>query len=134
MNQLEITLQQNAACFAPRAAVAGTVRWQSRSRPRRIEVALRWRTSGKGTPDTGVAESLTINDPATSGSRDFSLVLPEGPYSFSGRLVSLTWAVEATSFPGKETAHREIIVSPTGRLIALYGSAPESEGAAAVKG
>ena len=124
MGQLDITLHENETNFTPSQTVAGAVRWQLESNPHRIEVSLSWYTSGKGTRDVGVAESLTIHNPGNSGSRDFTFRLPEGPYSFSGNLVSLSWAVEATSFPSKETTRHEIIVSPTGHQILLREAVP----------
>jgi hypothetical protein len=121
MNKLDIALSQDTTTFAPRDVVAGTVRWDLGSNPHRIDVSLLWHTSGKGTRDVGVAETLAIDNPGASGLRDFSFDLPEGPYSFSGKLVSLAWAVEATCFPGRDTVRREIVVSPTGRPITLCG-------------
>jgi hypothetical protein len=46
-------------------------------------------------------------------------MLPEGPYSFSGKLISLIWALELACSPGSETVRREITVSPTGHEIVL---------------
>ena len=62
-------------------------------------------------------ETLRFDEPGACGSKDFAFPLPEGPYSFSGKLISLIWAMELTVSPGSETLRREITLSPTGREI-----------------
>ncbi len=122
MGQLEITLRKNAAIFTPRQLVEGTLRWQLDSNPHRIDVSLVWHASARGIRDPGIVETLAIDNPGVVGSKDFVFRLPEGPYSFSGKLVSLTWAVEATCFPGKDSTRQEIVVSPTGHPVVLHGA------------
>jgi hypothetical protein len=122
MNPMDITLRQEKTDFAPHERVEGAIRWRLQDSPRRIEVSLLWYTSGKGTRDVGVIETLTIEDPHSVGSKDFAFTLPEGPYTFSGKLISLTWAIEATCSPGDATVRRQIVVSPTRRPIELCQS------------
>jgi hypothetical protein len=62
---------------------------------------------------------MRLDNPNAVGWKDFSFTLPEGPYSFSGQLISLVWALELTCSPGSETFRQEITVSPTGREITL---------------
>jgi hypothetical protein len=123
MDQLDITLRQDKTDYAPHEKVEGNVRWRLESSPHRIEVSLLWYTSGRGRQNVGVADTLKIDHPNAVGSRDFTFRLPEGPYSFAGKLITLTWAIEATSFPGKHTVRQEIVVSPTGRRIVLCDKA-----------
>jgi hypothetical protein len=85
----------------------------------RFGLLLRWYTAGKGTRDVGVAQTLRFDGPGAHGSKDFSFPLPDGPYSFSGKLISLIWAMELTVSPSSETIRREITFSPTGREIIL---------------
>jgi hypothetical protein len=119
MDPMDITLHQDKTNFAPREVVEGALQWHFESRPHRIELSLLWYTSGRGTQDVGVVESLKIEDPNPVGSRDFAFTLPEGPYSTSGKLISVAWAVEATSSPDNKTVRQEITVSPTRRRISL---------------
>jgi hypothetical protein len=65
-----------------------------------IEVRLFWYTQGKGTRDVEVVDSLRVDNPEPSGHTRFSFQLPAGPYSFSGRLITLDWAIEAVALPG----------------------------------
>jgi len=119
MDKLNIALQDDKAAFAPRQTLHGRVEWNLDENPRHLELSLFWYTSGKGTRDVGVVETQRFDDPGSHGSREFSFTLPDGPYSFSGRLISLIWAVELTCSPGSETARREIVLSPTGHEVVL---------------
>jgi hypothetical protein len=119
VDRLTIHLRDDETAFLPGGEVQGTVRWRLDASSRHLELALFWYTAGKGTRDVGVVETLKFSDQATLGSKDFKFTLPRGPYSFSGRLISLIWALELTCMPDSETVRREIIVSPTGREIVL---------------
>ena len=123
MEKLSIVLNEDKAAFAPRETIHGTVRWSLDAGTRRLELSLFWHTAGKGTQDVGVIDTRQFDEPGATGSKDFSFTLPEGPYSFSGKLISLIWALELTCSPGSDTVRREITVSPTGQEIIL-GSRP----------
>ncbi len=119
MDKLSLALHDDKAAFAPRATVRGTAHWNLDANPRHLELSLFWYTTGKGTRDVGVIETYRLDEPGASGSKDFSFTLPEGPYSFSGKLISLIWALELTGSPGSETIRREITVSPSRGEIVL---------------
>jgi hypothetical protein len=119
MDELKIELRDSKSVYPPGGMVRGGVRWNLQSNPESLELSLLWYTSGKGTQDAGVVETLKWETPGASGSKDFSFVLPSGPYSFSGTLISLIWALELTVFPGSQTRRVELIVSPTGDEILL---------------
>ena len=116
---LHIELDAAQTEYPPGQEMSGTLRWNFDERPDKVELRLFWYTRGKGDEDTGLAENLPFESPTPSETRMFRFVLPNGPYSFSGRLISLIWAVEAVAEPGDHVARVEITVSPTGREIAL---------------
>ncbi len=119
MDELKIELRDSKVVYPPGGTVRGGVRWNLQSNPESLELSLLWHTSGKGTQDVGVVETLKWEAPGASGSKDFSFALPSGPYSFSGTLISLIWAIELTAFPGSQTQKLELTVSPTGCEILL---------------
>jgi len=119
MDKLNIEILEGKDSFRPGENVTGTVRWNMQGNPESVEVSLFWHTQGKGTRDVGVVETLKFDNPGSLGQKEFSFKLPAGPYSFSGRLISLVWAVEAVSRPGEETTRCEITISPTGREVVL---------------
>jgi hypothetical protein len=119
MDKLNIALNDDKAAFAPRATVDGAIQWDLDVNPQYLELSLFWYTAGKGTRDVGVIETKQFQSPGASGTQDFSFALPDGPYSFSGKLISLVWALELTCTAGSETVRREIVLSPTGHEILL---------------
>jgi hypothetical protein len=132
MHKLNIELYDGKNAFAPGERVEGKIQWSVDVEPKALELSLLWYTSGKGTRDAGVVNSKRIDRPGSSGSDQFSFTLPSGPYSFSGKLISLIWALELTCTPGSETVREEIVVSPTGREILLtslagQGREPENQ-------
>lgn len=123
MGKLDIELNDGKDAFAPAELVEGRIEWNLDANPKALELSLLWYTSGKGTRDIRVLHTNRIDSPGAFGSDKFSFTLPPGPYSFSGKLISLIWALELTCTPGDETVRKEIVVSPTGREILLTGVA-----------
>ena len=55
--------------------------------------------------------------PAAHELRDFEFNLPPSPYSFSGRLITLSWGVEVVT--DKQSDVAEFVLSPHGREVLL---------------
>ena len=105
--------------FRPGETVEGTVRWQLPEPPEAIELHLLWSTAGKGDQDLEVVETVPFDNPGAQDRRTFRVRLPEGPFSFSGKLITLTWALEAVAQPGDRAAHIQLVVSPTSEELRL---------------
>jgi hypothetical protein len=123
MSELEIKTRDDRTHFLPGEVLVGEARWWLDA-PGEIQLRLFWRTSGKGTKDVKVVERINFDNPKRAEDRAFSLQLPDGPYSFSGKLISLVWALELVVTPTNETERLEIIISPTNSEILLYGGQP----------
>jgi hypothetical protein len=119
MSELEIRTRDNKTDFLPGEELAGEVSWQTDSAPGPVELRLFWHTEGKGTRDVEVIESISFNVPAPQDRRDFRFQLPDSPYSFSGKLISVVWALELVLPSTGETERLEIVISPTREEIAL---------------
>jgi hypothetical protein len=101
----------------PRDVLELLARWSLPSPPRSLEARLFWFTRGKGTEDVGVVATRLVPAPGAHGEHRVTFTLPEAPYSFSGRLISLIWAVELVA---DQTAARwEFVLAPEGREILL---------------
>ena len=87
---------------------------------------LFWFTRGKGTEEAGVVRTERFDRPASKETRSFHFSLPEAPYSFSGSLISLIWALELVAEPSREVARQEIIIAPGGVEVRLP-SLPQSD-------
>jgi len=112
MNEIRIELEDEKTAFEPGAEISGRVVWRTEEAPEKVLVSLLWHTAGKGTEDIEIVEQETFEGPATTGEYDFSFRLPDFPWSFSGTLISLVWAVEASLEPGGGVAQVEVVSAP----------------------
>ncbi|OVE76165.1 hypothetical protein BVX97_01890 [bacterium E08(2017)] len=107
----------NGTDFATGDAISGIAMWQLDKRPKEISINLFWYTSGKGTRDVQIADTIKLESPKDTDAHSFEFKAPAGPYSFSGTLISLKWAIELVT---KDTSHRtDITISPTCQEITL---------------
>jgi hypothetical protein len=111
--------------FRPGDVVEGTVRWQFAEPPEEIELRLFWSTEGRGDQDLEVVETVPFENPGAMDRRTFRLHLPQGPYSFSGKLITLTWGLEALAQPGDRVGSFHLTLSPTGEEIRLHQDSSE---------
>ena len=108
-----IDLENPSGQFRPFNEVRGTANWQLGARPKSLELRLFWFTSGRGNADAGVVEVKSL-DPSTYGQAAFSFTLPGAPYSLSGSLITIQWALELVAKPGRQLALKELICAPSG--------------------
>lgn len=129
MSWIEIRLEGGKTAYRPGEEVVGKVAWSvegdaagggEAAPPERAEVHLVWFTRGVGNADSDVVAVVELPRPSASDWREFRLRLPAGPYSVTGNLVSVAWAVEAVLEPGSRAERVEIVVSPTGRPVLLH--------------
>jgi hypothetical protein len=109
-----LTLQttEGRTWFEPGKLIEGQASWHFEEEVDAIEVRLFWYTSGKGSQDVGIVRVLRTEAPGISGSRDFSIRVPEAPYSFSGKLITLAWAIELVALPSGETERLDVLIGP----------------------
>lgn len=116
---IRLGLRENRTAFRPGETIAGAVLWEFPKAPQLAEVRLLWFTRGKGTEDGETIATVKLDAPPAADTREFSFEAPNGPYSFSGTLIALIWAVEFVAKPGSEFARIEITLAPDAREIAL---------------
>ena len=119
MSQLRIETTDNKTAFLPGDDISGIAVWQLDKPVEAVEVRLFWYTEGKGTQDVGIAQTVRFDNLEQQGGRPFSIKTPNGPYSLSGKLISIIWALEIIALPSAETERLNIIISPTGAEILL---------------
>ena len=125
MSELTLTLDGGQTAFTPGEAIHGRASWVLDEPAEALEIRLFWYTQGKGDRDIGGLKTIEIEAAGTRGSRDFEFLAPQQPYSFSGTLISLIWAVELVAMPGGDAARREIVVAPDAREIRIESTEPE---------
>ena len=113
MSTLRIDLDGEGSWRLPGTALTGRVSWDLEATPNDIALRLFWFTSGKGTEDVTIVEEQRLEPDSRSGERAFALRLPAGPYSFSGSLITLSWALELVELPGETSARVDLVVAPT---------------------
>ncbi len=116
---IRLGLRENKTAFRPGETIAGAVLWEFAKAPTSAEVRLVWSTRGKGTEDGETVEVVTLDAPPAADTREFSFQAPNGPYSFSGTLIAVLWAVEFVAEPGSEFERIEIVIAPDAREITL---------------
>jgi hypothetical protein len=124
---MTVELDGGRSAFAPGERVEGQAAWELPEPPRALEVRLFWSTSGRGDEDQEVVAVEEVPSPGASGWMRFSFVLPPGPYSFSGRLVSLTWSIELVAPHEKMAGGTPLVVGPERREVRIDGEPPPAE-------
>ncbi|HJX27404.1 MAG TPA: hypothetical protein VJ885_05795 [Thermoanaerobaculia bacterium] len=115
-----VETNDGATSFRPGDVVEGTVRWQFAEAPGEVELRLFWHTEGRGDQDLDVVQTVPFANPGAVDRRSFRVRLPEGPYSFSGKLITLAWGLEAVAQPDGWSGGIPIVLSPTGEEIRLH--------------
>jgi hypothetical protein len=107
---LQVEIDKNS--YHPGDSISGTARWQLEEPVDSLELRLFYYTEGKGTDDVEIVETTAVAKPSLSGSQRFQWQLPQSPYSFSGKLISLIWAVEVLLLPSGDAEHTTFTMGP----------------------
>ena len=118
MTGLQIDLADDRGAFKPGESLDGRISW-SVAGATSAEVRLFWYTRGKGTEDVGLVDTMVVPDPQATDQRPFRFALPDAPYSFSGKLISIIWAIELIVEPGPTVERCDIVMSPGGREVVV---------------
>ena len=122
MSNLTVRLTSQNPILVPGAEMEVDLEWDLDHPAENLELRLVWNTSGKGDQDMKVAKTYHLASPGRTGSQRMSIVLPWGPYSFSGRLISLGWAFELVSLPDEESVREPFVLAPHGHEALLTPS------------
>jgi hypothetical protein len=117
MSRMNLELAGTKTRYRPGETLEGLASWDLDKAPKSLEVRLYWRTQGRGTVDLEIVRSVKFEGAGAQERRPFQIALPPGPYSFSGRLVSIIWGVELVAEPKGDAAHIEITMSPGGGVL-----------------
>ena len=119
MNTVSISTRDGRTEFAPGDRLELQAEWQLLEPPRAVEIRLIWYTRGKGDTDVCIVDETRFDNPQPFDRQPCEFQLPEAPYSFSGKLISLIWAVEVVVEPGGESQRLDIVLAPDRREISL---------------
>jgi len=112
---IELKLEKSSPHYDIDEPIVGEVIWDElTTHCDLMELRLLWYTSGKGTRDLEVIARIALTKPGTSGKQRFQFDPPGGPYSFSGTLISIVWAIEAVTIPVSDSQMTEFTLAPGG--------------------
>lgn len=116
---IELQIASGKRAFLPFDVIEANVCWNNVEADE-INVELVWSTKGKGTVDEYTACVIPIAlSGRRSGNEKVKIKAPIGPYSFSGKLISLIWYVVARAKDDADYAEIEIVIAPEGKEIEL---------------
>lgn len=104
--------------FRPGEAIRGRAFWPVSGGSEEVSVRLCWQTEGKGGRDSETVGVVVPDGGGAGGEGAFTMIAPDGPFSFSGKLISLIWSIEVVATPGG-FARAEVTLSPDGEEIDL---------------
>ncbi len=105
--------------FAPRETLVFTVSRSASAKPGSLTLQLGWFTEGRGTCDAAIVWSERVDDLAPGSDRGFEFKLPAEPWSFAGKLVAVSWRLQALDERGEPLVAVPITVAPKGEAVAL---------------
>lgn len=120
MSQLKLATRDDRTAFRPGEEIVGAAGWQLDGPPKSVEVRLFWFTRGQGIQDVEVVDTVRFEHPQAQEARPFRFIAPAEPYSFTGKLITLVWALELVVQPGDRLARLELTISPTGEPLRLH--------------
>lgn len=119
-DRAEIQTGFDNRAYVPGETLRGTASWQMGETPPSVVLRLFFHTEGRGTQDVEVVATREFDAPTSVERRSFEFVLPEGPYSFSGKLISLIWALELVVGDDGPVERLTFVLSPTAEEIDLH--------------
>ena len=126
MNADSIVIRGVQASYRPGTSISGSVEWSTTKAIDALVIKLLWMTSGASPCQIGVVDSFKIGQPNSYGTSGFEFHIPEGPWSFEGRLLGLAWAVEAVALPSKQHVQVIFEMMPAHHSSNLYRTEAES--------
>ena len=105
--------------FAPGETMVITLASDASSKTDPLTVQLGWFTEGRGTRDASVVWSEELAGLAPGADRTFEVRLPETPWTFSGRLVSVSWRLEVLDAKRQPLVAVPLVIAPGGQPVVL---------------
>jgi hypothetical protein len=128
MSHLEVRLTAEPAAYRPGDVLEGEASWKLDQPTPALNLKVYWTTDGdSGLTDPPVlAHDKTFPISGLEGKQAFHMDLPQGPWSFQGKVFSVRWFVEI----GLEEDFRsrtEFVLGPEGRAIRIADGAGDAD-------
>jgi len=98
--------------YGPGDTIEGRASWRLDSSPKKAQLFLMWFTMGKGDEDSYIVDECELTASGSEEEKPFSFKLPDRPYSFEGKLISLQWTLELVTHDPDEVYRKDFMLSP----------------------
>ena len=117
MTWVNVALSDALPAYRPGESLEAEAEWELDGDGSALELRLCWRIeSPSGSPDPVVVRTERLEGLDSKGRRKIRVELPDGPWSFEGKLFSVEWFVEVAS--GDHISRKaRFVLSPTGEPI-----------------
>ena len=88
--------------------------WNGKYPLERLCLSLLRHVSGKGSNTTELAHTVDIDTALISGEQVIDLTLPYGPVSYSGRLISISWSIQASLTDSGASSKKDFVLHSIG--------------------
>ncbi|MBN2845751.1 MAG: hypothetical protein JXQ25_07190 [Deltaproteobacteria bacterium] len=119
MSDMNISVAGERREWFPGETMEGVASWDMGMPVKSMELRLFWYTRGKGTEDIKIVEIIQFENPQSKDSREFQINLPFEPYSFSGKLITLKWALELVPDSSSKAERYKFSLSQTGQPVKI---------------
>jgi hypothetical protein len=126
--ELGIFTEDGRTSFRPGETLRVSALWALPPGTAALEARLFWYTRGKGSEDLEIVAVERIENAPAAGEKVLTFQLPVQPWTFSGKLISLLWAVELVTEPEGVSARVEFTLSPDGTEILLHAQSEDEAG------
>lgn len=109
--------------FCPGANIAVEAGWRQQDPPDHAAVRLFWYTDGDDLLDTKLCGEQILEGRGNNHKKKITMQLPEAPFSCSGPLFSIRWAIELVLNGGEQAKRVDIRVAPWDEAPCLEASA-----------
>ncbi len=109
-----IKIRVDKTAYRPGDTIHGSVHWEGLPEPDLVDLRLVWHTKGKGTQASEMVRHQVIEMPGWSGTKEFQIIAPEWPHSFSGKLLTVQWKLETAGAYSETSPPIDLIISPSG--------------------
>jgi len=119
MDKISIKLKDGKISYHPGEKISGELEWDLTQEVQDIAINIFWYSEGMGEQDSEISETEIIKSPIKSDKQSFEMELPMAPYTYSGNITSLKWAIEATTLEDKVKDIKEFSMTPGNKEIVL---------------
>lgn len=89
----------------------GVVRYYNVGGPK-LTLFFRWKTAGKGSTNTEVVYEEPFDNEGEEQWHAFEIPVPERPWSYAGKLLSIVWELEVKAREAEDAVHEVLVTQP----------------------